>query len=105
MPLDPAISLGVKPPQANNALTDPAQFNALVGTANSLQTMQAKQAIGQAYQQATDPLTGQTDFNKLKGIITQNPQASYLAPEAVSTALAQARAHLENNGVSAESWK
>lgn len=105
MPLDPSISLGVKTPAQNNLLSDPAQFNALIGSADALQNMQARQAIGQAYQQATDPDTGKTDYNKLTGIITQDPQAAYRAPEAVTTALAQARAHLENNGISAENWK
>jgi hypothetical protein len=106
MPLDPQISLS-----AGNYLTqngqkswtqDPSQLNALVGTANALQTLQAKQAIGQAYQQATDPTTGQTNFNKLTGIISQNPKAAIGMPDVVSQAIAQAHGNLVNQGYTAD---
>lgn len=65
-----------------NMLTQMSNMAALQGQVNQNrlfnQQFGARQAIGQAYQQATDPQTGQTDFNKVMGIASQDPRANYM---------------------------
>ena len=48
---------------------------------NSIRQVQAQQAVGQAYQQATGP-DGTLDVNKLRSIIAQDPRASMGAQDA-----------------------
>jgi hypothetical protein len=47
------------------------------------QQLAANRATSAAYQQATDPTTGQVDNNKLVGILSQNPDAAYNLPQVI----------------------
>jgi hypothetical protein len=87
MPIDTSIALNANAPQPTNPLQTAlqvAQFRAY--NANGLQAQQslaANRAISSAYQQATDPTTGQVDNNKLMGIISQDPDAANKLGEVV----------------------
>jgi hypothetical protein len=89
MPLDTSIALNANAPQPTNPLATAlqiAQFRAY--NANGLQAQQslaANRAISSAYQQATDPTTGQVDNNKLMGIISQDPDAANKLGEVVQS--------------------
>ncbi len=48
---------------------------------SSQQQLAARQAVGAAYQQATDPTTGATDYGKLQGLIASDPNAAWIAPQ------------------------
>jgi hypothetical protein len=89
MALDTSIALNANAPQPTNPLQTAlqvAQFRAY--NANGLQAQQslaANRAISRAYQQATDPTTGQVDNNKLMGIISQDPDAANKLGEVVQS--------------------
>lgn len=55
----------------------------------------ARQAIGQAYQGAIDPQTGQLDTNKLLSTVANDPRAAYMTGEVAQQA--QARQHEQIN--------
>lgn len=59
------------------------------------QQMGANKAISAAYQQATDPATGQVDQNKLLGLISQDPNAAYNLPQVQGQILEQRNKQLE----------
>jgi len=59
------------------------------------QQIGANKAISSAYQQATDPATGQVDQNKLLGLISQDPNAAYNMPQVQSQILEQRNKALE----------
>lgn len=88
MPIDPSIALNANAPKPLNPLQDAlqvAQFRYL--NANGLaqqQAVNANRATSAAYQQATDPTTGQVDNNKLVGILSQNPDAAYNLPQVMA---------------------
>ncbi|WP_250519501.1 hypothetical protein [Caballeronia sp. NCTM1] len=87
MALDTSIALNANAPQPANPLATAlqvAQFRAY--NANGLaaqQGLDANRAISKAYQQATDPTTGQVDNNKLMAIISQDPAAGFKLGEVV----------------------
>lgn len=54
----------------------------------------ARKAIGQAYQQATNPLTGELDTGKLSTLIAGNPASAFMASQAMQEALARRQAQL-----------
>lgn len=86
MPLDTSIPLQAQAPQINplQQALQVAQFRAY--NANGLaaqQQLNANRATSAAYQQATDPTTGQVDNNKLVGILSQNPDAAYNLPQVI----------------------
>lgn len=86
MPLDTSIPLQVKAPEFNplQQALQVAQYRYM--NANGLaqqQTINANRATSAAYQQATDPTTGQVDNNKLVGILSQNPDAAYNLPQVI----------------------
>jgi hypothetical protein len=61
-----------------------AQFRALYASGLAQQQqLAANRATSAAYQQATDPTTGQVDNNKLVGILSQNPDAAYNLPQVI----------------------
>jgi len=62
----------------NMLMNPPNPMETLGKTANALtgvREFQAKQAIADAYRQATDPVTGEVDQGKLNAIISQTPGA------------------------------
>lgn len=86
MPLDTSIPLQAQAPQINplQQALQVAQFRAY--NANGLaaqQQLDANRATSAAYQQATDPTTGQVDNNKLVGILSQNRAAAYNLPQVI----------------------
>lgn len=87
MPLDTSIPLNANAPAPANPLQTAlqvAQYRYM--NANGLaqqQAVNANRATSAAYQQATDPVTGQVDNNKLIGILSQNPDAAYNLPQVI----------------------
>jgi hypothetical protein len=81
MPLDTSIALNANAPQPTNPLQTAlqvAQFRAYNANGQAAQQgLDANRAISRAYQQATDPKTGQVDNNKLMAIISQDPAAGF----------------------------
>lgn len=80
MPIDPSIPLQVQAPQNPLAnLMAPIQTaTGLIGLQRASQQLQANRVISDAYSQATDPTTGQTDFGKLQALATQNGAGAFL---------------------------
>ena len=80
MPLDPSIPLGINPQQ--NGLAQLGQTvdtaRGLVGLQSASQQLGANRVISQAYQQATDPESGQVDFGKLQALATQGGAGAFL---------------------------
>jgi hypothetical protein len=87
MPIDPSIALNANRPAPANPLQQAlsiAQFRALNASGLAQQQqLAANRATSAAYQQATDPTTGQVDNNKLVGILSQNPDAAYNLPQVI----------------------
>lgn len=88
--IDPSIPLGIKPPQAGLAQLGQTVDTArgLIGLQSASQQLGANQIISQAYQQATDPQTGQVDFGKLQALATQGGAGAFL-PEFMAKIAAQ----------------
>lgn len=68
--------------QLQTGAPDPGKMLGLIGQINQIKDFQAKQAVGEAFQQATDPTTGLTDNAKFQGLVKSNPAAALRAPEA-----------------------
>ena len=87
MAIDPSIALNANAPQQPNPLQTAlqvAQFRAYNANSQAAQqSLDANRAISSAYQQATDPTTGQVDNNRLMAIISQDPAAGYKLGEVV----------------------
>jgi hypothetical protein len=87
MPIDPSIALNANAPKPFNPLQQAlsiAQFRALNASGLAQQQqLDANRATSAAYQQATDPTTGQVDNNKLVGILSQDPAAAYNLPQVI----------------------
>jgi len=91
MPVDTSIYANAVPQQPNPL----AMASGVAGLQNAQnqnrlfnQTLAARQAIGKAYQDATDPTTGQLDNNKFAASVAGNPNAAYMAGEATQQNLA-----------------
>jgi hypothetical protein len=78
--IDPSIPLGIKPAQTGLAQLGQTVDTArgLIGLQSASQQLGANQIISQAYQQATDPQTGQVDFGKLQALTTQGGAGAFL---------------------------
>jgi hypothetical protein len=87
MPIDPSIALNANAPKPINPLQQAlsvAQFRALNASGLAQQQqLDANRSTSAAYQQATDPTTGQVDNNKLVGILSQDPAAAYNLPSVI----------------------
>jgi len=87
MPIDSSIALNANAPKPFNPLQQAlsiAQFRALNASGLAQQQqLDANRATSAAYQQATDPTTGQVDNNKLVGILSQDPAAAYNLPQVI----------------------
>ncbi|MFM0020915.1 hypothetical protein [Paraburkholderia azotifigens] len=87
MPIDPSIALNANAPKPLNPLQQAlsiAQYRALNASGLAQQQqLDANRATSAAYQQATDPTTGQVDNNKLVGILSQDPAAAYNLPQVI----------------------
>ncbi len=81
----------VKPPP--NLLEMAGQQQTLMGNALQQQVvgqgLASQQAIGRAYQAATDPITGQVDQNKFRALVAGDPAAALGAQAAGGTSLGQ----------------
>lgn len=69
--------------------------NSLMQLAQNQQAMQARAGIGQAYQAAIDPTTGQLDTNKLMQAASSDPRVAWMAGDLASQALARQKAQFE----------
>lgn len=83
MAIDPSIVLNTQPvSQQNNSL---GSLSGTLGLANQAQTLkqnqqqlQANQVFSKAYQESTDPTTGNVDFNKLQALAASGGAGAYL---------------------------
>jgi hypothetical protein len=87
-------------PNQNNALAgDPARVIGMIGQVNQnalfQQTINARKAIGQAYQSAIQP-DGSIDTQSLMQGIKDNPDAGFMAGEASQGALARQGQQIDN---------
>lgn len=91
-------SLYPQPSAPTNPLTTLSNAAGLVGQLNQnklfQQQNQARQAIGQSYQQSIDPQTGQLDTNKLLSIVANNPAAAFMAGDVAQQAQARQQSQL-----------
>ncbi|WP_186169604.1 hypothetical protein [Burkholderia gladioli] len=60
-------------------------------TQTAQQQLQARQGLAAAYQQATDPVTGQVDRSKLAAIVSQDPRTAWTTAEVQQGANAAAQ--------------
>lgn len=100
MPIDPSIALNVKPTQAlANPFEQAGQVanlqNALLTNRVNNQALSANQATSEAIKGATDPNTGQVDWGKAQGTISQGPGA-YNLPQFAAQVQQQKNAQLDN---------
>lgn len=79
--------------QSNLLSGDPTK---IIGLANALQTYSGRQAIGQAYQKAINPETGEIDTPTLMKEIQSRPDAAWMAGEASQGALARQGQQITN---------
>lgn len=68
----------------------------LISTLNQIQDFQARKAVGQAYQDATDPESGLTDTPKFMGLVKSNPDSALRAPEAGANAASLTGQYIAN---------
>ncbi|MCO4066518.1 hypothetical protein FA101_22380 [Pseudomonas aeruginosa] len=99
MAIDPSIPLQASAGGAQNPLSMLSAAMQLRG-ANLNQSalnqqIQANQAASAAYQQATDPTTGQIDYNKLTALLANSP-AAYNLPQIQAQIAQQKNAQLES---------
>lgn len=79
--VDPRIILGSQQPNYLQNIGQTANVaNALLGAQAQRQQIQANVATSEAFKQATNPETGQTDWNQLRGLVAQGP-AAYNLPQ------------------------
>lgn len=96
MAIDPSIALGGQQPNILQNLLGAQQFKGAQLQQQQLsQAMKANTAVSQAYQAATNPLTGEVDQNSLIGAISQNPDAAYNLPTIQGQLLEQRNKQLE----------
>ena len=103
MPLDTSIPLQVAAPQNPlQALQGSAGLlnNLLQGRALG-QQIQANQAASNAFKEATDPTTGQTDYGKVSAILSQGPGA-YNLPQIQGQILDQQK---KRQDLTASQWE
>src|SRR6266436_8931428 len=83
--IDPSITAGIGARSQVNPLAVVGQFahiqNALNQNQLFQQTFRARQALGPLAQQATDPQTGKTDWEKFGSLVATHPETSFMAPE------------------------
>lgn len=96
MAIDASIAAGQAAPNMLQSLMGATQLKgAMLQQQQLQQQMGANKAISSAYQQATDPATGQVDQNKLLGLISQDPNAAYNLPQVQGQILEQRNKALE----------
>lgn len=99
MAIDPSIPLQAGAGQTSNPLAMLTGAMALKGQTlqqNALdQQIRANQAASLAYQQATNPQTGQVDYNRLTSLLA-NSDAAYNLPQIQASIAQQRNAQLEN---------
>lgn len=62
------------------------------------QQVQSKIALGRAVTAATDPKTGETDWNKAQSLLAQDPKGSFAVPELAGQVLDRKLKDLQNQG-------
>ncbi|MFF6564649.1 hypothetical protein ACET4V_05735 [Pseudomonas aeruginosa] len=99
MAIDPSIPLQASAGGAQNPLAMLSAAMQLRGAnlnqSALSQQIQANQAASAAYQQATDPTTGQIDYNKLTALLANSP-AAYNLPQIQAQIAQQKNAQLES---------
>lgn len=79
--VDPRIIGSIQQPNYLQSIGQVGQAaNALLGAQAQKQQIQANLATSEAFKQATNPETGQTDWNQLRGLVAQGP-AAYNLPQ------------------------
>lgn len=96
MAIDTSIITGAQQFNPVQAIGQGIQLsNQLLQNQQLKQGLNSNKVISAAYQQATDPTTGQVDQNKLRAIISQSPDAAYNLPAIQGQLQQQQNAALE----------
>ena len=85
IPLSGMNALAAAPTPTSNLTNYLATQSAMQTNQIQQQNFLAKQAVGQAVQQATDPNTGQLDTGRASVLISQNPAAAPIAQDAINS--------------------
>lgn len=97
-PVDTSIYQNAAPAPVN-PLATMGQVSQLVGSMNQnklfMQEFAGRQAMGEAITAATNPITGETDWDKFMGILSQDPRGARMLPEASAAQVARQKSELE----------
>lgn len=98
--------MGFRSPEPINPLVQFGQTTQILGGLSQLrrenETFGAQQVIGQAMQAATDPATGQINYQRFGELISGNPLAGFLAPQALAQASQLEQSRLQVQGIQAQ---
>lgn len=101
MPVDTSLyGLIQQPDPWKQAQQGALTADLLTAAQTNRMNLQARQGLSQAYQQATDPTTGQVDRSKLASIVSQDPRTAFQTAEVQQNAnvAAQSGQTLDFNG-------
>lgn len=92
MPVDTSIYANAAPPPVNPLVTM-GQVTQLVGGMNQNKLFQqefaGRQAMGDVIRQSTNPVTGETDWSKAMGLLSQDPRGARMLPEFAAQQIAR----------------
>lgn len=92
MPIDTSLYSQIQQPNPMQQLQGAALTADLLSNAQqNRMSLQAKQGLSDAYQQATDPVTGQVDRSKLSAIVSQDPRTAFQTADVTQGANAAAQ--------------
>lgn len=96
MAIDASIAVGQQAPNMLQSLMGATQLKGQMLQQNQLtQQMNANRAVSSAYQQSTNPQTGEVDQGKLLGLISQDPNAAYNLPQVQGQIMEQRNKQME----------
>ncbi|HEM8998818.1 TPA: hypothetical protein U2T46_000853 [Burkholderia cenocepacia] len=92
MPVDTSLyGLIQQPDPWKQAQQGALTADLLTAAQTNRMNLQARQGLSQAYQQATDPTTGQVDRSKLASLVSQDPRTAFQTAEVQQNANAAAQ--------------
>ncbi|RQZ57419.1 hypothetical protein DF057_28660 [Burkholderia cepacia] len=92
MPVDTSLyGLIQQPDPWKQAQQGALTADLLTAAQTNRMNLQARQGLSQAYQQATDPTTGQVDRSKLASLVSQDPRTAFQTAEVQQSANAAAQ--------------
>lgn len=98
MPVDTSMYANAVPPPPN-PLATMGQVQGLIGSMNQNKLFQqefaGRQAMGDVIKAATNPVTGETDWDKAMGLLSQDPRGARMLPEFAAQQMARQKTMLE----------